>query len=345
MDKLSDFDYSLPQELIAQYPAYRRDSSRLLVLERFQKTIQHYRFRDIIDFFQKGDLLILNNTKVIPARLLGARGTGGKVEILLLRPAGRQGREQCYHALIKPLGRLKEGEKIFLDKGFSCRLADAKEKLVGFNGTRPLAVMQKIGLIPLPPYIRRRPQAYDRSRYQTVFAKKEGAVAAPTAGLHFTKRLLRDLKRKGVKVAYLTLHVNYATFSPLRSEDIRKHRMHEEYYEIPARTVELIRKAKKDKRKVCAVGTTVCKALEENWSQWHEKGKTGRISGWSSLFIYPPFSFKVVDALITNFHLPRTSLLMLVSAFAGRDFILEAYREAMSRGYRFYSYGDAMLIL
>lgn len=349
MFKLSDFDYGLPQELIAQYPASRRELSRLLVLDRSHKTIQHRRFCDIINTLQKGDLIVLNNTKVLPARLIGRRSTGGRVEILLLKresePYGRK-RGEHYQALIKPLGRLKEGEEIFLDSGFSCWLADAKKKIIEFNGASAKEIMQKVGIIPLPPYIRRSPDFSDRHRYQTVFAKREGAVAAPTAGLHFTKRLLSDIRKRGADIAYLTLHVNHATFSPVRTEDIRDHRMFEEHLEIPKKTVELIRKTKKGGGRIFAVGTTVCKALEDSAQQLLErKSPAVKISKSSELFIYPPFSFKVVDALITNFHLPRTSLLMLVAAFAGKDLILDAYRAAIEDKYRFYSYGDAMLIL
>lgn len=342
MYKLSDFDYQLPQGLIAQSPVRPRDSSRLLVFDRAKKAIQHHRFRDIVGFFRKGDVLVLNDTKVMPARLLGHRRTGGKVEVLLL---GQIDRSRRYHALIKPLARLKEGEEIILNGGFSCELVDARKKIVEFKGVEPAFVMQKAGLTPLPPYIRRTPDPLDIRRYQTVFARNEGAVAAPTAGLHFTKRLLATLKKRGVKVVFLTLHVNYATFSPVRSDDIRGHKMSAEYFQISASTMASIVKAKKEKRRIFAVGTTVAKALEDGWRR-KEKGKArARLAAWSRLFIFPPFSFKVVDALITNFHLPRTSLLMLVSAFAGRRPILEVYKEAMSHQYRFYSYGDAMLIL
>jgi len=342
MFKLSDFDYSLPQGLIAQAPSPRREHARLLVFDRSRNSLEHRRFCDIIAFLKKGDLLVLNDTRVIPARLLGRRLTGGRVELLLLRPASKK----RYFALIKPLGRLKDGEEIFLDKGFSCRLLCAKDRIVAFDGADARRVMKKAGLLPLPPYIRRSPSVADDRRYQTVFAKKEGAVAAPTAGLHFTKRLLAAIRKKGVRLAYLTLHVNYATFSSVRSEDIRQHRLEPEYFEIPAGTAELLLRTKREGGRVFAVGTTVCKALEDSTSALLDNGKTsGRISRWSDFFIYPPFSFRVVDALVTNFHLPRTTLLMLVSAFAGRESIFAAYEEAVRERYRFYSYGDAMLIL
>jgi len=339
--KLSDFDYYLPPELIAQHPVSRRDASKLLVLDRHQKSIGHHRFRDIITFLKPGDLLVLNDTKVLPARLLGRRRSGGKVEILLLDPLG----EENYRALIKPLGRLKEGEEIIFAEGLSCRLADAKKKIVAFQPPGARAVMRKIGHLPLPPYIKRSPVRHDKTRYQTVFAAKEGAVAAPTAGLHFTRSLLAAIREKGVGVSFLTLHVNYATFAPVRADDIGSHRMEPEYFEIPAQTAASIRRVKKDGGRIFSVGTTVCKALEDASTELFEKDEPGAIVKASRLFIRPPFSFKTVDALITNFHLPRTTLLMLVAAFAGRDLMFEAYKEAVDKGYRFYSYGDAMLIL
>ncbi|PIZ84942.1 MAG: tRNA preQ1(34) S-adenosylmethionine ribosyltransferase-isomerase QueA [Candidatus Omnitrophica bacterium CG_4_10_14_0_2_um_filter_44_9] len=343
MFQLSDFDYVLPSGLIAQYPAYRRGSSRLFVINRPTRRFEHHRFFDIVNFLSKGDLLVLNDTKVLRARLLGRRHSGGKVEVLLLAPQDKSYRR--YRALIKPLSRLRKDEELLFDKGFSCRLTDPKEKIVEFQDARGPEVMEKIGLLPLPPYIERSPTLLDRRRYQTVFAKNEGAVAAPTAGLHFSKGLLVRLKEKGVEAAALTLHVNYATFSPVRSQDIRGHHMMPEYYEIPGETVARVRQAKKNRKRVVAVGTTVCKALEGRASDILADGGAFDLRGESRLFIYPTFSFKVVDSLITNFHLPRTSLLMLVSAFAGGDLISEAYREAVLKKYRFYSYGDVMLIV
>lgn len=342
MIKLSDFDFFLPLQNIAQYPVRRREESRLLILDRCKKAIQHRQFCDIISFFKKGDLLILNDTKVLPARLEGRRQSGGRVEILLLRSSGKKN----YHALIKPLGRLKVGEEIFLKGGFSCRLVDAKEKIITFPSASALHIMKKVGLIPLPPYIRRLPDSRDKRRYQTVFAKKEGAVAAPTAGLHFTRNLLKKIEAKGVRIAFLTLHVNYATFSPVREENLALHRLTPELYEIPKNTVSLIRETRKNKKRVFAVGTTVVKTLETCAQVILKSDFTPRLlSGASTLFIKPPYSFRLVDAMITNFHLPKTTLLMLVSAFAGRDLILSTYNEAIKKGYRFYSYGDATVIL
>ncbi len=342
MIKLSDFDYCLPQGFIAQYPARERDASRLLLLDRKKNSVKHHSFSDITDFLRRGDLLILNDTKVMPARLIGRRATGGRVEVFILRELG--GRR--FNALIKPLGRLQNGEQIFFDSKFYCRLADAKNKIVEFNGVSAFEVMRKIGRVPLPPYIRRAPEVSDRKRYQTVFAKKEGAVAAPTAGLHFTRKLLEKIKKTGADIAFLTLHVSYGTFSPVRHEDASRHQVQEEYFYIPKRSVDLIRRAKARKNRIFAVGTTVTRALEDSWEKLlSDKFKACDISSWSRLFIYPPFDFKVIDAMITNFHLPRTTLLMLVCAFAGRKAILEAYNQAREENYRFYSYGDAMLIL
>ncbi len=341
--RLTDFDYELPQDLIAQYPAPRRELSRLLVLERAESRISHRKFCDIVDLLNAGDLVVLNDTKVMQARLIGRRSSGGKVEVLLLGPEKESDRR--YRALIKPLGRLKKDEEIFFDKGFSCRLVDPQKKIVSFEGEPPLSVMRNVGFLPLPPYIRRPVTPLDSLRYQTVFAQKEGAVAAPTAGLHFSRALLARLRKKGVGIAALTLHVNYATFAPVRALDIRDHHMHAESYEIPEETVALIRRAKKNKKRVVAVGTTVCKALEDSALELSQVKKAKGIIKESRLFIYPPYTFKTVDALITNFHLPRTSLLMLISAFARYEAVRQAYREAVREKYRFYSYGDAMLIL
>lgn len=341
MLKLSDFDYFLPPHLIAQHPSSRRDRSGLLVLDRQKKSIGHGRFCDIINFLQPGDLLVLNDTKVVRARLRGRRATGGRVEIFLLEHCG----EEKYRALIKPLGRLKEQEAIFFEKGFSCRLVDPKKKIVAFDPPGAKAAMAKAGVLPLPPYIRRLPCRSDKSRYQTVFAAKEGAVAAPTAGLHFTRSLLAKIAKKGVGISFLTLHVNYATFSPVRSDDIREHRMETEYFEIPAATVASIRRTRAQGGRIFSVGTTVCKALEESAPDLLKRDAPASLKKGSRLFIYPPFSFKVTDALITNFHLPRTTLLMLVAAFAGKSFMFEAYAQALRHSYRFYSYGDAMLII
>ena len=336
MIKLSDYDYHLPKELIAKYPVEPRDACRLMVLNRKDKSIQHKIFRDIVDYIEEGDLLVLNDTKVIPARLKGKKETGAKIEIFLLRPY----EENVWEVLIKNIKRLKEGQKVIIAEDFKAELIEkyeegkAKVKLIGKNVNE---LIKKYGHIPLPPYIEREDEEKDKDYYQTVFAKKEGAVASPTAGLHFTKELLEKLEKKGVKKVFCTLHVGLGTFRPIQTEDITKHKMHEEFYQIPEETIKEIEKTKKKGKKVIAVGTTVVRTLETY-------AKTGKKEGFSNLFIYPPYEFKIVDALITNFHLPKSTLLLLVSAFAGKDFIFKAYNDAVEKKYRFFSYGDAMLI-
>jgi len=337
MYKLSDYDYNLPKELIAKYPVEPRDSCRLMVLNRKDKSIKHTIFRNIGDYLESGDLLVLNDTKVIPARLIGRKETGSKIEIFLLRELG----ENIWEALGKNIKRLKLGQKVIFGDGFYCELLekgkDGKIKVKLFADNVKEAI-NKYGHIPLPPYISREDEDKDRQLYQTVFARKEGAVASPTAGLHFTEELLNNLKEKGINITYITLHVGLGTFKPIKVEDITKHKMHEEYYSIPDESLNLIMETKEKNKRVIAVGTTVVRALESY-------GKTGKKEGYSDIYIYPPFQFKIVDALITNFHLPKSTLLLLVSAFAGRDFIMKAYREAIKNKYRFFSYGDAMFIM
>jgi S-adenosylmethionine:tRNA ribosyltransferase-isomerase len=349
MHHLSDYDYELPVDRIAQAPASQRDASRLLVMERATGRLRDKRFFQLAEDLGPGDLLVFNDTRVVPARLLGRRATGGCVEILLLGPASQQLRRparRTYRALIKPLGRLREGERILLDKGLVCRLLDPKNRIVDFGGLPAEYVMKKVGVLPLPPYVRRPPQEEDKTRYQTIFARRPGAVAAPTAGLHFTRWVLKTLKAKGVRTAFLTLHVGYGTFSPVHCHDIRCHEVHEEDFCISAATVKAIRRIKATRGgRVIAVGTTVVRALEDAAEEILQDNRAVDIRRSSRLFIYPPYSFRVVDGLITNFHLPRTSLLMLVAAFGGQKAVLEAYRHAIEGGYRFYSYGDAMLII
>ena len=349
MHKLSDYDYQLPEGLIAQDPAEERDRARLLVVERSTGRYRDETFARLLDYAKAGDLLVFNDTRVVPARLLGRRSTGGAVEILVLGPASlkRPGQNgPVYEALIKPLARLKEGEEILLEKGLVCRLIDAKGRLVDFAGRTADEVMKMAGVLPLPPYVRRSFAPRDKIRYQTVFAKYPGAVAAPTAGLHFTHRLLQGLRRRGVRTAFLTLHVGYGTFSPVRAGDIREHLVHEEFFRIPSATVKAIRRVKQQGAgRVIAVGTTVVRALEDAAPQILDDAGDREVRRMSRLFVYPPFTFRITDAMITNFHLPRTSLLMLVAAFAGRQRVLEAYRHAVEKKYRFYSYGDAMFIV
>ncbi|WP_457621653.1 tRNA preQ1(34) S-adenosylmethionine ribosyltransferase-isomerase QueA [Persephonella sp.] len=337
MHRLSDYDYRLPKELIAKYPVEPRDSCRLMVLNRKERTIEHRIFRDIGDYLKEGDLLVLNDTKVIPARLIGRKETGAKIEIFLLKPVT----ENVWEALIKNIKRLKEGQTVIISEDFRIKLLEKLEEgkaVVQLIGEDIKSLIEKYGHIPLPPYIEREDEDKDRDYYQTVFAKKEGAVASPTAGLHFTEELLEKLKEKGIKTAFVTLHVGLGTFRPITVEDITKHKMHEEFYQIPEETLDLIRETKERGRSVIAVGTTVVRTLETY-------AQTGNKEGFSDIYIYPPYDFKIIDSMITNFHLPKSTLLLLVSAFAGRDFILEAYREAVEKKYRFFSYGDAMLIL
>ena len=331
--KLSDFDYELPKELIAQEPLRERSQCRLMVLDRKKRTIGHETFENIVDYLKSDDLLVLNDTKVIPARLFGKRSTGGRVEIFLLEK-----KNPTCEALVRPSGRLKEGERITLESGAEAEILGRGEvgRIVRFN--RPIDEVLESGHIPLPPYIDRVDLPTDRKEYQTVYADKEGATASPTAGLHFTKELLSRVEGLGIRVKYITLHTNYGTFAPVKTEEIEKHKMHKERFEIPSDTIKAVEETKKSGGKVFAVGTTSARSLEY-WA------KTGKASGDNDLFIYPGFEFKVVDHLITNFHLPKSTLMLLVSAFAGRDFIMEAYREAVEEKYRFFSYGDAMLVL
>jgi len=337
MYKLSDYDYNLPKELIAKYPVEPRDSCRLMVLDRKKRTIEHKIFRDIVDYLKKGDVLILNDTKVIPARLIGRKDTGATIEVLLLQPIN----ENIWEALGKNLKRWKVGQKIKVADDFYIELLEKGEegkikvKLIG-NDIKKL--IEKYGNIPLPPYMERNPEEKDKELYQTIFAKKEGAVASPTAGLHFTDELLKKLQDKGVIIKYITLHVGIGTFRPIKTENIKEHKIHEEYYFIPEDTKLEIEKAKEENRRVIAVGTTAVRTLETF-------ARNNLTEGYSNLYIYPPFEFKIVDALITNFHLPKSTLLLLVSAFADRDFILKAYNIAVKEKYRFFSYGDAMLIV
>lgn len=347
--KLEDFHYDLPQELIAQQPAQRRDRSRLLVLNKSDGTISHKHFSDIMDFFNEGDLLVRNNSKVFPARLFGHKDlTGGKVEILL----NKQLTDNNWEAIGKGL---KVGARIsFSESALTAVVVHKTEQVyeLFFNmgGDKLFLELEKIGSVPLPPYIKRGASELngtdDRERYQTVYAKTPGSVAAPTAGLHFTEELLLALKNKGVQIAEVTLHVGLGTFAPVKSEIIEEHKMHKESYSISKQTLEQIRSCKERGGRVVAVGTTTTRVLESVFgSNDGSKVFEQDISGNTDIFIYPPYRFKCIDGLITNFHLPQSTLLMLVSAFAGRDNVCHAYDEAIKHGYRFFSYGDAMLIM
>jgi S-adenosylmethionine:tRNA ribosyltransferase-isomerase len=358
MMHLNDFDYVLPEELIAQRPRPRRGQSRLLVLHRRSGHIQHTRFIDLPHYLHPGDVLVINETRVLPARLLGRRrDTGGKVELLLVRDLS-EGRWQF---LVKPSRRARPGiEFLFGDGRLVCRVEErigSGEWSGRFHSEEDVAtILRDVGQVPLPPYIRRPPEENDRNRYQTVYARHDGAVAAPTAGLHFTRDLLHEISDREVEIIPILLHVGPGTFRPVKEDDIARHRMEEEYYRISPVAAETINRARERGGRIVVVGTTTVRALEScagvsakpDTAAPGNDGPTGRLTageGWTDLFIYPPFFFRMTDALITNFHLPRSTLLMLVSALAGRDLILRAYREAVAKRYLFYSYGDAMLIL
>ena len=344
---VSDFDYNLPENLIAQMPADKRENSRMLVLDRNNKTIEHKHFFDIIDYIDENSILVLNNTKVLPARLYGAKDTGAKIEVFLLEPKEKN----RWSALVKPSKRIKPDTVITISDDLKVkpieRLEDDGEWLVELIYDGDLfEILHKVGNIPLPPYIERKLSTeelkqFDKERYQTVYAKDEGSVAAPTAGLHFTKEILKKLKEKGVEIAYVTLNVGLGTFRPVKCENILDHKMHSETFEITQEAADKINRAKAKGKKLIAVGTTTVRTLETAYQKF---GCIKPCHDHSELFIYPPYEFKVVDNLITNFHLPKSTLLMLVSALAGKDFIFKAYQEAIENNYRFFSYGDCMYI-
>jgi S-adenosylmethionine:tRNA ribosyltransferase-isomerase len=352
--KLKDFDYPLPDELIASRPLEERASSRLLVLTRTTGVIYHKRFADIPGQLRPGDLLVANDTKVIPARISGVKPTGGRVEVLLVERVDDSGGKdsgvegEAWSCLVKPGKGTGQGQKILFDHGVEATVVEAPTDglyTVSFEGLGGLSPAERLGAVPLPPYIKRPPDRSDIERYQTVFAARDGAVAAPTAGLHFSVELLDEIRRSGVEVLFITLHVGPGTFLPVRVDDIESHTIMEESYSISAEVSGSILKARAEGRRIVAVGTTTVRALEAaalTGGGDFEGG--GAISGRTGIFIYPGFDFKVVSALITNFHLPRSTLLMLVCAFAGRDHIMKAYGEAIREEYRFFSYGDAMLI-
>ena len=333
--KVSDFNYNLPQELIAQVPIKNRDESRLMVLDKKNKTIEHKIFKDIINYLKPGDCLVRNNTKVIPARLYGIKEeTGINVEFLLLN-----------RVMVRPGRRLKEGTKVIFGNGIL--QAEILEIMNGGNRKVKFTyegifneILDKIGLMPLPPYIHEKLK--EKDRYQTVYAKYEGSAAAPTAGLHFTNELLEEIRQKGIDIANVTLHVGIGTFRPVKEENVEEHAMHTEHFYIKQEDVEKINKAKKEGHRIIAVGTTSCRVLE---SIADENGYVKPIEADTGIFIYPGYKFKCIDGLITNFHLPESTLIMLVSALAGKDYIMHAYEEAVKEKYRFFSFGDAMAIL
>lgn len=318
-----------------------------MVLDRATDELRHRLFRDILDDLTPGDVLVLNDTQVLPARLFAKRQTGGRVELLALREfdAGAK----IWQALVKPSNRVHENETLTLEEGLTVRVLDSPDHRTGirhvqFQTPDVATLLERIGRIPLPPYIDREDTPIDRELYQTVFARCPGAVASPTAGLHFDRALLEQIRRKGIQVCFVTLHVGYGTFQPVQEEDLTRHDMHEEYFEVPDETAEIINFAKTAGRRVIACGTTAVRALESAIADaLPPEVRSG--TGMTKLFITPPYEFKIVDAMITNFHLPKTTLLMLASAFAGRELLMRAYREAIEKRYRFYSYGDAMLIV
>lgn len=343
------FDYHLPPKLIAQTPLARRSDSRLLVIDRRSSERVHRRFPDLLEYLKPGDGLVINNTKVFKARLWGQRRSGGKIEVFLVRPAAKtvEGGD-CWEALVSPSRRLHEGEDILFDESHAVTLSrhvDNGRWIVDFKTARNRSVIiAKYGHVPLPPYVHHEDGALDRRRYQTVFAdaRREGAVAAPTAGLHFTRNLLDQIRNKGVKIIEVTLHVGPGTFKPIKSEDIEDHRVDPEYAELSVKAADQINAVKKNGGAIFAVGTTSVRTLESATS----RGKLIQpFSGLVDLYIRPGYRFRFVDHLVTNFHLPQSSLLVLVCAFAGRELVFDVYREAVEREYRFYSYGDAMLIL
>ncbi|MFZ5755002.1 MAG: tRNA preQ1(34) S-adenosylmethionine ribosyltransferase-isomerase QueA [Bacillota bacterium] len=339
--RLSDFDYYLPPELIAQEPVEPRDQSRLLVLHRDTGCLEHHKFIDLVKFLKPGDVLVSNNTKVIPARLFGLKeNTGANIEVVLLKRLGNR-RWEC---LVKPGKRIKVGTKIIFGQGElvaeAIDVTSTGERILEFSYEGVFEeVLERLGKIPLPPYITR--ELAEPGRYQTVYARNPGSAAAPTAGLHFTDRLLKQLEDKGIQWIEILLHVGLGTFRPVKSEDITRHKMHEEYFEIPEKSAEELNKALEAGQRIISVGTTSTRALESAF----QAGKIKAGAGTTGIFIYPGYEFKVISGLITNFHLPKSTLLMLVSALAGRENILKAYQEAVKERYRFFSFGDAMLII
>lgn len=338
---LNDFYYELPQELIAQEPAKERSSSRLLVVDRETGQTEHRIFKEIIEYLRPGDCLVLNDTRVIPARLLGEKeGSGGKIEFVLLKKTDNN----CWEVILRPGKKAKPGARFVFGNGLLkaeiLEVLEEGNRLVRFEYEGVFEeVLDKVGIIPLPPYITKKLD--DKERYQTVYSRVKGSAAAPTAGLHFTDKLLEQIKDKGISLSYVTLHVGLGTFRPVKVSDITKHKMHSEYYEINRQASDIINKTRDTGGRIIAVGTTACRVLE---TAGNEEGKIAPCSGWTEIFIYPGYKFKMVDALITNFHLPGSTLIMLISAFAGRDLIMEAYRTAVKERYRFFSFGDAMLI-
>ena len=348
--KLSHFGFELPEELLAEHPAEHRDESRLMVLNRKEQTIEHKQFKDLINYFDEGDVMMLNNTKVFPARMYGNKEkTGARIEVFLLRELNAENR--LWDVLVDPARKIRIGNKLFFgdDESLVAEVIDnttSRGRTLRFLFDGPYEDFRKklleYGETPLPKYINREVEKSDEERYQTIYAKKEGAVAAPAAGLHFSKHLMKRLEIKGVDFAELTLHVGLGTFNPVEVEDLSKHKMDSEKIIIPEATANRINKAKKSKNRICAVGTTVMRTVESSVSSSQE---LNAYDGWTNKFIFPPYDFSIANCMITNFHPPKSTLMMMGAAFAGYDFFMEAYKEAVKEGYKFSSYGDALLII
>jgi S-adenosylmethionine:tRNA ribosyltransferase-isomerase len=351
--KLSQFKFDLPEELIAQYPSKERDESRLMVVDRKTGKIEHKIFKNLLDYFDDGDVMIFNNTKVFPARMYGKKEkTGAKIEVFLLRELNSDAR--LWDVLVDPARKIRVGNKLYFadEKGNDILVAEVVDNTTSrgrtirffYDGTDEefRAVLKQLGSMPLPKYITRPAEELDLERYQTVYAKETGAVAAPTAGLHFSKELLKRLEIKGSHLAEVTLHVGLGTFRSIDVEDLSKHKMDAEYYRIDDKAANIVNKAKQGGNRICAVGTTTMRTIESSVSA---TGLLKASEGWTNLFIYPPYDFSIANSMITNFHLPKTSLIIMVAAFGGFDLIMEAYQEAVKEKYRFFSYGDAMLII
>ncbi|WP_340065586.1 tRNA preQ1(34) S-adenosylmethionine ribosyltransferase-isomerase QueA [Ascidiimonas aurantiaca] len=348
--KLSHFNFDLPKELLAEYPSENRDEARLMVVNKKDNTIEHRLFKDVIDYFDEGDVMVLNNTKVFPARLYGNKEkTGARIEVFLLRELNAE--QRLWDVLVDPARKIRIGNKLYFgdDESLVAEVIDnttSRGRTLRFlyDGSyyEFRKKLKELGETPLPKYIKRSVEPEDEERYQTIYAKHEGAVAAPTAGLHFSKHLLKRLEIKGINFAEVTLHVGLGTFNPVEVEDLSKHKMDSEELSIDTDACDVVNKAKIKKKRVCAVGTTVIRALESSVSSEHTLNP---FEGWTNKFIFPPYDFSIADCMITNFHTPKSTLLMMVSAFAGHDLIKKAYEEAVKEKYKFYSYGDAMLIL
>ncbi|CAI8425158.1 MAG: S-adenosylmethionine:tRNA ribosyltransferase-isomerase [Flavobacterium sp. SCGC AAA160-P02] len=348
--KLSHFNFELPEELLAEYPAEHRDESRLMVLNRKEQKIEHKMFKDVIDYFDEGDVMMLNNTKVFPARMFGNKEkTGARIEVFLLRELNAENR--LWDVLVDPARKIRIGNKLFFGEDNSL-VAEVIDNTTSRGRTLRFlfdgeyddfrAKLLELGQTPLPKYIKREVEPSDQERYQTIFAKNEGAVAAPTAGLHFSKHLMRRLEIKGIDFAEITLHVGLGTFSPVEVEDLSKHKTDSEQIIIPSGSANIVNNAIENKRRVCAVGTTVMRTVESSVSA---SATLKSYSGWTNKFIFPPYDFSIANSMITNFHSPKSTLMMMAAAFAGYDFLLEAYKTAVKEKYRFHTYGDAMLII